>query len=69
MLEALERSRLGVGDTLTKTARHDLLKRPSAVKLLKPTRATDEMTARFSCCGIDAVNNQRAAPLKPANDG
>ena len=28
-------------------ARHDLLKRPSAVKLLKPTRATDEMTARF----------------------
>ena len=28
-------------------ARHDLLKRPSAVKLLKPARATDEMTARF----------------------
>ncbi len=28
-------------------ARHDLLKRPSAVKLLKPSRATDEMTARF----------------------
>lgn len=28
-------------------ARHDLLKRPTAVKLLKPTRATDEMVARF----------------------
>jgi serine/threonine-protein kinase len=28
-------------------ARHDLLKRPTAVKLLKPSRATDEMTARF----------------------
>ena len=29
------------------TARHDLLRRPAAVKLLKPARATDEMIARF----------------------
>jgi hypothetical protein len=28
-------------------ARHDLLKRPTAIKLLKPARATDEMIARF----------------------
>jgi serine/threonine-protein kinase len=28
-------------------ARHDLLKRPCAVKLLKPSRTTDEMVARF----------------------
>jgi serine/threonine-protein kinase len=28
-------------------AQHDLLKRPTAVKLLKPARATDEMIARF----------------------
>ena len=28
-------------------AQHDLLKRPTAVKLLKPKRATDEMIARF----------------------
>jgi len=35
----------GVGNVYR--ARHDLLKRPSAVKLLKPARATDEMTARF----------------------
>ena len=28
-------------------ARHNLLKRPCAVKLLKPARATDEMIARF----------------------
>ena len=35
----------GIGNVYL--ARHDLLKRPSAVKLLKPTRATDEMTARF----------------------
>jgi hypothetical protein len=28
-------------------ARHDLLKRPCAVKLLKPARASDEMVARF----------------------
>ena len=28
-------------------ARHELLKRPTAVKLLKPAVATDEMTARF----------------------
>jgi len=28
-------------------ARHDLLKRPAAVKLLKPARASDEMIARF----------------------
>jgi hypothetical protein len=28
-------------------ARHDLLKRPCAIKLLKPARATDEMVARF----------------------
>ena len=28
-------------------ASHELLKRPTAVKLLKPSRATDEMTARF----------------------
>ncbi len=35
----------GVGNVYR--ARHDLLKRPSAVKLLKPSRATDEMTARF----------------------
>jgi len=28
-------------------ARHDLLRRPTAVKLLKPARATDEMIARF----------------------
>ncbi|HET9734706.1 MAG TPA: serine/threonine-protein kinase [Burkholderiales bacterium] len=28
-------------------ARHDLLKRPTAVKLLKPARASDEMIARF----------------------
>lgn len=28
-------------------ARHELLKRPTAVKLLKPARATDEMVARF----------------------
>jgi eukaryotic-like serine/threonine-protein kinase len=35
----------GVGNVYL--ARHDLLKRPTAVKLLKPARATDEMTARF----------------------
>ncbi|MGH8723110.1 MAG: serine/threonine-protein kinase, partial [Burkholderiales bacterium] len=35
----------GVGNVYA--ARHDLLKRPTAVKLLKPTRATDEMVARF----------------------
>jgi serine/threonine-protein kinase len=35
----------GVGNVFA--ARHDLLKRPTAVKLLKPTRATDEMVARF----------------------
>jgi len=35
----------GVGNVYQ--AHHDLLKRPSAVKLLKPARATDEMTARF----------------------
>jgi len=35
----------GVGNVYA--ARHDLLKRPTAVKLLKPTRATDEITARF----------------------
>jgi serine/threonine-protein kinase len=35
----------GVGNVYH--ARHDLLKRPSAVKLLKPARATEEMTARF----------------------
>ncbi len=35
----------GVGNVYL--ARHDLLKRPSAVKLLKPSRATDELTARF----------------------
>jgi serine/threonine protein kinase len=28
-------------------AQHDLLKRPTAVKLLKPARASDEMIARF----------------------
>src|SRR5258706_4395367 len=28
-------------------AQHDLLKRPTAIKLLKPTVATDEMIARF----------------------
>ncbi len=28
-------------------ARHDLLKRPCAIKLLKPARASDEMIARF----------------------
>ncbi len=28
-------------------AQHDLLKRPTAIKLLKPARATDEMIARF----------------------
>jgi eukaryotic-like serine/threonine-protein kinase len=28
-------------------ARHELLRRPTAVKLLKPARATDEMIARF----------------------
>ncbi len=28
-------------------AHHDLLKRPTAIKLLKPARATDEMIARF----------------------
>jgi serine/threonine-protein kinase len=35
----------GVGNVYA--ARHDLLKRPTAVKLLKPARATDEMVARF----------------------
>jgi serine/threonine-protein kinase len=35
----------GVGNVYA--ARHDLLKRPTAVKLLKPSRSTDEMTARF----------------------
>lgn len=35
----------GVGNVYA--AKHDLLKRPTAVKLLKPTRATDEMSARF----------------------
>jgi serine/threonine-protein kinase len=35
----------GVGNVYA--AKHDLLKRPTAVKLLKPTRATDEMVARF----------------------
>jgi serine/threonine-protein kinase len=29
-------------------ARHDLLKRPTAVKLLKPAKASDEMIARFT---------------------
>lgn len=36
----------GVGNVYL--ARHDLLKRPTAVKLLKAHRATDEMTARFA---------------------
>jgi hypothetical protein len=35
----------GVGNVYR--ARHDQLKRPTAVKLLKPARATDELTARF----------------------
>lgn len=35
----------GVGNVYR--ARHDLLKRPSAVKLLNPARTTDELTARF----------------------
>jgi serine/threonine-protein kinase len=40
--------RIGEGGVATVyLARHDLLKRPTAVKLLKPARATDEMIARF----------------------
>jgi hypothetical protein len=40
--------RIGEGGVATVyLARHDLLKRPTAVKLLKPSRATDEMIARF----------------------
>ena len=35
----------GVGNVYL--AKHDLLKRPTAIKLLKPARATDEMVARF----------------------
>jgi len=35
----------GVGNVYL--ASHDLLKRPTAVKLLKPARSTDEMVARF----------------------
>ncbi|MDX1374329.1 MAG: serine/threonine protein kinase [Burkholderiales bacterium] len=35
----------GVGNVYA--ARHDLLKRPTALKLLKPARATDELVARF----------------------
>jgi len=35
----------GVGNVYS--ARHDLLKRPTALKLLKPSRATDELVARF----------------------
>ncbi len=44
---ALQRQ-IGEGGVATVyLARHDLLKRPTAVKLLKPARATDEMIARF----------------------
>ena len=44
---ALEK-RIGEGGMATVyRARHDLLRRPAAVKLLKPARATDEMIARF----------------------
>jgi eukaryotic-like serine/threonine-protein kinase len=44
---ALKR-RIGEGGMATVyLARHDLLRRPAAVKLLKPARATDEMIARF----------------------
>jgi serine/threonine-protein kinase len=40
--------RIGEGGMATvHLARHDLLKRPTAVKLLKPAHATDEMVARF----------------------
>jgi serine/threonine-protein kinase len=40
--------RIGEGGMATVyRARHDLLRRPAAVKLLKPARATDEMIARF----------------------
>jgi serine/threonine-protein kinase len=40
--------RIGEGGMATVyLARHDLLRRPAAVKLLKPARATDEMIARF----------------------
>ena len=40
--------RIGEGGVATVyLARHDLLRRPAAVKLLKPARATDEMIARF----------------------
>ena len=40
--------RIGEGGVATvHLARHDLLKRPAAVKLLRPARATDEMIARF----------------------
>jgi len=44
---ALER-RIGEGGMATVyLARHDLLRRPAAVKLLKSTRSTDEMIGRF----------------------
>ena len=40
--------RIGEGGMATVyLARHDLLRRPAAVKLMKRTRATDEMIARF----------------------
>jgi hypothetical protein len=40
--------RIGEGGMATiYLARHDLLRRPAAVKLLKPARASDEMIARF----------------------
>jgi serine/threonine-protein kinase len=42
------KQRIGEGGMATVyLARHDLLRRPAAVKLLKPARATDEMIARF----------------------
>ncbi|HJS76198.1 MAG TPA: serine/threonine protein kinase [Burkholderiales bacterium] len=42
------KKRIGEGGMATVyLARHDLLRRPAAVKLLKPARATDEMIARF----------------------
>ena len=56
--------RIGEGGMATVyRARHDLLRRPAAVKLLKPARATDEMIARFE------REVQMASSLAPEHGG